>query len=727
MAGEIIRPSALPDRPNPVASEKVPTDNGVTVGGTTWEAGVAAGRPLASQVEAEGGANASKAMTPLTTKQAIDAQVPTKIAAAITALNLGSASQADTGDFATAEQGTKADTAVQTVVAGTNVSVDASDPQNPVISAIGGEGGFESLQWTEANYHPPVGPAAIRTDGYATAGDGGGALYRMVGSEPAHAGKLSITLADAITVVWYEIAEGGTVNLKQFGCKCDGVADDTASFQSCVDYAAPRYFKVVIPVGTTRITAKISHIEHMHIVGERQAPYEDPPSEYYRKGSVIASEVAFDYALQFGRPPGGYGIGGQYEGFKVIGVDGPDGLGKTNGLGMKLENGGWDLKISDLVIQSFKKGGMTFAYMQDGLIEALTILDCGTKNVNPSLVITHSSPTATANLLTFNRLRIEKTEYMALVTESSIVIEFNNAHLEAGEYDASSGIGGDINRYTPYTTFRVVQSQNVRFNGGAFIPNSVEYGASEGGVPESAVEHAMAFDACRGCSITNMNFLRYGTGRTMRALLIGTGSSGCEVSGCFFEVLNTDDYSIIVNGTHFHDNSLQFEASGNTTFYGVRCGTSMVDGNTLLADNGSDPNKTVGYLFFGEATAGNYLGFNVASIGKAYKNHNAGWTAKGYEPRTTADISGGSSLNLEFYDLNTQFTFSSATTLGPISNALVFQEMDFRNYAGAAITINNGDGTVLRGATNASLPPGYGLKLQQHPATGGVYEVSRNF
>lgn len=113
MANEIIRPSELPSRVSPVASEIVPSDNGSVVGGVTWAAGVNAGRPLANQVEAETGSNASKAMTPLTTKQAIDAQVPGKISQAISDLNLGTASQQPVEAFATAAQGVKADTAVQ--------------------------------------------------------------------------------------------------------------------------------------------------------------------------------------------------------------------------------------------------------------------------------------------------------------------------------------------------------------------------------------------------------------------------------------------------------------------------------------------------------------------------------------------------------------------------------------------------------------------------------------
>lgn len=73
MANEIIRPTQLPARADPVASEVVPSDNGATVGGVTWADGVNAAVPVASQAEAIDGTNNSKRMTPLSTKQAIEA------------------------------------------------------------------------------------------------------------------------------------------------------------------------------------------------------------------------------------------------------------------------------------------------------------------------------------------------------------------------------------------------------------------------------------------------------------------------------------------------------------------------------------------------------------------------------------------------------------------------------------------------------------------------------
>lgn len=249
MANEIIRPTQLPARADPVASEVVPSDNGATVGGVTWADGVNAAVPPASQPEAEAGVINTKRMTPLTTKQAIDAQVPPKISSAIAGLNLGSAAQAQVSDFATAAQGALADTAVQpsrTVSAGSgltgggtlaanrtislnsasiaslakadtsvqtvngnapdgagNVAVDAefTQEQNSVATAIS-ESFAPTVEW-------------VRTAGYAVAGDGGGALYKRATSEPPHAGKFMS--ADG---AWWELAEKA-VTPEMFGARGD--------------------------------------------------------------------------------------------------------------------------------------------------------------------------------------------------------------------------------------------------------------------------------------------------------------------------------------------------------------------------------------------------------------------------------------------------------------------------------------------------------------------------
>lgn len=58
---------------------------------------------------------------------------------------LGTAAAQDAAAFATAAQGAKADTAIQTIVAGGNITVDNTDPQNPIVSSSGGGGGGGSV------------------------------------------------------------------------------------------------------------------------------------------------------------------------------------------------------------------------------------------------------------------------------------------------------------------------------------------------------------------------------------------------------------------------------------------------------------------------------------------------------------------------------------------------------------------------------------------------------
>lgn len=125
MVDQIIRPSALPRRTNPVASEIAPVDNGTSVAGSTLAEIVNAGRPVASRSEAEAGANAEKAMTPLTVDQKIEYEIGRSLASKA--------------------QGDKADSAIQEIVEGANTTVDNTDPQRPIVSSSGNPSvGFKS-------------------------------------------------------------------------------------------------------------------------------------------------------------------------------------------------------------------------------------------------------------------------------------------------------------------------------------------------------------------------------------------------------------------------------------------------------------------------------------------------------------------------------------------------------------------------------------------------------
>ena len=111
----------------------------------------------------------------------------------------------------------------------------------------------------------PAPVQAVRTAGYAAVGDGGGALYRRVGAEPAH--NLKVQSSDG---AWWELVpEHGQINVKQAGAVGDGVTDDGQAFLDALSFAElnagsyPSTFKVVVPpseepyyLGTTTLELK---------------------------------------------------------------------------------------------------------------------------------------------------------------------------------------------------------------------------------------------------------------------------------------------------------------------------------------------------------------------------------------------------------------------------------------------------------------------------------------
>lgn len=112
-----VRIKDLPTNGSPSASQYVPTDLAATEK-LTIETLVFTGRPTASQAEAEAGTQATKAMTPLTTAQAINALALTDadVPAIVTqAADDAAAAVVTMGIFATSAQGAKADTAVQDI------------------------------------------------------------------------------------------------------------------------------------------------------------------------------------------------------------------------------------------------------------------------------------------------------------------------------------------------------------------------------------------------------------------------------------------------------------------------------------------------------------------------------------------------------------------------------------------------------------------------------------
>lgn len=110
----------------------------------------------------------------------------------LTASDVGTAAFANATDFATAAQGAEADGAVKTIVEGTNITVDSSDPQNPIISVTGGAG--------------VIGPMSSVVGNLASWNNASGSLLADSGFNPATLGDLAFE--DEIAVS--QIAATGT-------------------------------------------------------------------------------------------------------------------------------------------------------------------------------------------------------------------------------------------------------------------------------------------------------------------------------------------------------------------------------------------------------------------------------------------------------------------------------------------------------------------------------------
>lgn len=79
-------------------------------------------------------------------------------------------------------------------------------------------------------YNPTAAPTYIRTAGYIASGDGGGALYKKVATQPSHAGKIQIASGQ-----WYELCES-VPTLEMFGAKGDAISNDTTARDNAVAY-----------------------------------------------------------------------------------------------------------------------------------------------------------------------------------------------------------------------------------------------------------------------------------------------------------------------------------------------------------------------------------------------------------------------------------------------------------------------------------------------------------
>lgn len=209
---------------------------------------------------------------------------------------------------------------------------------------------------------PEVAPGSIETAGHTTAGDGGGALYKSVATEPSHAGKFSITLSDGVTVVWYEISDR-VPTFAAFGAKSDGTTGDHDALENQLQFAKFG----VLPRGNTAVSETLV-IDNSTMGGE---------TETGPQGTIITGQDARHSILVAKAGLTGsvlnllYGTGAsahahhRLEKLSVLGVSAADGI--------KVKNAAF-LRVSDVTARGCNIGieleSVLSSSFRDGRVDA---------------------------------------------------------------------------------------------------------------------------------------------------------------------------------------------------------------------------------------------------------------------------------------------------------------------------------------------------------------------
>jgi hypothetical protein len=128
----------------------------------------------------------------------------------------------------------------------------------------------------------------VQTAGYAVPGDGGAGIYRKVGFEPSHGGKIQ-----SVDGAWWELAEP-VPNVMMFGVDMTGATDSTTELTAALGYAAACTGLLTAPSGVVRLD---SEVDLPHGVALRGAgmPMQPYPDASYPSGTTNGTWFFFNH------------------------------------------------------------------------------------------------------------------------------------------------------------------------------------------------------------------------------------------------------------------------------------------------------------------------------------------------------------------------------------------------------------------------------------------------
>jgi hypothetical protein len=187
-------------------------------------------------------------------------------------------------------------------------SIAAQERVNPTITLVNTVSDLKALP------ENPGGVAFVL--GYHVQGDGGGGLFLAERSTPSRGVDRGITLAGLAGLHWVRLSASDVpVNVKWFGARGDGIADDTEAIQAALDFLHVRNdlhstSVVYCPPGTYRISRTIV-LDSYRI---------SLIAECYWDASSISSGAALQIISSVGSEPAySYGRKGRIEGLRISG------------------------------------------------------------------------------------------------------------------------------------------------------------------------------------------------------------------------------------------------------------------------------------------------------------------------------------------------------------------------------------------------------------------------
>ena len=521
----------------------------------------------------------------------------------------------------------------------------------------------------------------------------------------------------ALTKVSYSMIQGEYASILDFGAVGDGVTDDTAAFQAAAAYVDANDKTLYLPSGNYVISEQIVFEKPPSIWGEKYSPpitgtY--PPvggTPYAKKGTLITSKVANDYAIVINPPTNNVYI----RGVQITNLHILADTTNTTGGGISINNCGWQGYINGLCVEGFKYHGVKLSQLQDTLFDQLTVVRCGTDNVYPALWITGGS-----NLLEFNRPQIELNEWHMQIDSASFGIVFVGGHIEQGDYPTEPTGGNEIPRYS---SIRILAATTqIKFIGCIFTGATLEATMDKYSITAAECPYyitcdgtsAVTFDACTiGCG--------YNSGKLLNMICDGI------VSNCDFSFLCVETNPIRLEGNVlFRNNSISFNDYNSTTaMNGVVVQFATIEGNLIVALNNSSPAKTSGAIFDSDGTG--RIGQNQLIIQKYNLIFGGAPIQISFNPTGDSYQDFTGSVDAQEYDPSLTWAPSTTGTMTNIVNFMNNQTIRIRNASGGTFTVQNGGNIALKGATNAAIPNGGVLELQANPFTGTMSELFRSF